>query len=93
MIVSYDRKCFFLQGITNTVGAVPGIVGVALTGYLFDTTHSWSVSNLVCLLVNISFIYSNFMEFVTVLFFLAVVIICPIYFLLLDRNSCLVSIC
>lgn len=34
----------FMQGITNTVGAVPGIVGVALTGYLLDLTHSWSVS-------------------------------------------------
>ncbi|XP_047046857.1 probable anion transporter 5, chloroplastic [Lolium rigidum] len=33
-----------LLGITNTVGAVPGIVGVALTGYLVDTTHSWSMS-------------------------------------------------
>ncbi|KAH9805396.1 putative anion transporter 6 [Citrus sinensis] len=31
-------------GITNTVGAVPGIVGVALTGYLLDSTHSWSMS-------------------------------------------------
>jgi len=34
---------FMLQGITNTVGAVPGIVGVALTGFLLDSTHSWSV--------------------------------------------------
>uniref|UniRef100_A0A6N2KI72 Major facilitator superfamily (MFS) profile domain-containing protein n=1 Tax=Salix viminalis TaxID=40686 RepID=A0A6N2KI72_SALVM len=33
-----------LLGITNTVGAIPGIVGVALTGYLLDTTHSWSIS-------------------------------------------------
>lgn len=33
-----------LLGITNTVGAVPGIVGVALTGYLLDSTHSWSMS-------------------------------------------------
>ncbi|KDO73429.1 probable anion transporter 6, chloroplastic isoform X2 [Citrus sinensis] len=32
------------MGITNTVGAVPGIVGVALTGYLLDSTHSWSMS-------------------------------------------------
>lgn len=32
------------QGITNTVGAVPGIVGVALTGFLLDSTHSWTVS-------------------------------------------------
>lgn len=33
-----------LLGITNTVGAVPGIVGVALTGSLLDSTHSWSLS-------------------------------------------------
>ncbi|KAL3629668.1 putative anion transporter 6, chloroplastic [Castilleja foliolosa] len=33
-----------LLGITNTVGAVPGIVGVALTGYLLDSTHSWAMS-------------------------------------------------
>ncbi|XP_049933454.1 probable anion transporter 6, chloroplastic isoform X1 [Nymphaea colorata] len=33
-----------LLGITNTVGAVPGIVGVALAGYLIDQTHSWSVA-------------------------------------------------
>ncbi|KAK1291779.1 hypothetical protein QJS10_CPB17g02428 [Acorus calamus] len=33
-----------LLGITNTVGAFPGIIGVALTGYLLDTTHSWSIS-------------------------------------------------
>ncbi|KAL0552743.1 hypothetical protein IC582_011868 [Cucumis melo] len=33
-----------LLGITNTVGAIPGIVGVALTGFLLDSTHSWSIS-------------------------------------------------
>ncbi|KAI6682330.1 hypothetical protein NL676_036211 [Syzygium grande] len=33
-----------LLGITNTIGAIPGIVGVALTGYLLDLTHSWSMS-------------------------------------------------
>ncbi|GAV82087.1 MFS_1 domain-containing protein [Cephalotus follicularis] len=33
-----------LLGITNTVGAVPGIVGVPLTGSLLDSTHSWSLS-------------------------------------------------
>ncbi|TKY54783.1 anion transporter 6 [Spatholobus suberectus] len=33
-----------LLGITNTVGAIPGIVGVALTGYLLDSTHSWTIS-------------------------------------------------
>lgn len=48
LIVSDNSDLFLFsfvsQGITNTVGAVPGIVGVALTGYLLDTTHSWSVS-------------------------------------------------
>ncbi|GFP94033.1 probable anion transporter 6 chloroplastic [Phtheirospermum japonicum] len=33
-----------LLGITNTIGALPGIVGVALTGYLLDSTHSWAMS-------------------------------------------------
>ncbi|GFY80822.1 phosphate transporter 4;5 [Actinidia rufa] len=35
-----------LLGITNynTVGAVPGIVSVTFTGYLLDSTHSWSMS-------------------------------------------------
>ncbi|KAI4344206.1 hypothetical protein L6164_011457 [Bauhinia variegata] len=33
-----------LLGITNTVGAIPGIVGVALTGYVLDSTHSWTMS-------------------------------------------------
>lgn len=41
-----ENLIFLPQGLTNTVGAVPGIVGVALTGYLLDSTHSWSVSNL-----------------------------------------------
>lgn len=50
-IVLYDQSNS--QGITNTVGAVPGIVGVALTGYLLDSTHSWSVS----LTTSISFIF------------------------------------
>lgn len=34
-----------LLGITNTVGAIPGIIGVALTGFLLDSTnHSWGIS-------------------------------------------------
>lgn len=32
-----------LQGITSTVGAIPGVLGVALVGYLFDETKSWNV--------------------------------------------------
>lgn len=30
-----------LLGLTNTTGAVPGIVGVAVVGFLYDLTQSW----------------------------------------------------
>ena len=30
-----------LMGITNTIGTIPGVVGVALTGWLVDTTGSY----------------------------------------------------
>ncbi|RLN33750.1 putative anion transporter 5, chloroplastic isoform X1 [Panicum miliaceum] len=43
-LLSTDRPPLEAIGITNTVGAVPGIVGVTLTGYLLDSTHSWSIS-------------------------------------------------
>ncbi|CAI5972641.1 unnamed protein product [Closterium sp. NIES-65] len=33
-----------LLGMSTTVGAIPGIVGVPLTGYLFDQTHSWATA-------------------------------------------------
>lgn len=33
-----------LLGLTSTAGAFPGIIGVALTGYLLDETHSWSLA-------------------------------------------------
>lgn len=33
-----------LLGITNTAGAIPGILGVYLTGYLLDQTHSWNMA-------------------------------------------------
>lgn len=35
------RYASVLLGITNTSGALPGIVGVATTGWLFDHTGSW----------------------------------------------------
>jgi ACS family sodium-dependent inorganic phosphate cotransporter len=31
-----------LLGITNTVGTIPGVVGVLVSGYLVDTTGSWA---------------------------------------------------
>lgn len=33
-----------LLGLTNTSGAVPGIMGVAFTGWLFDATGSWALA-------------------------------------------------
>lgn len=33
-----------LLGLTNTAGAVPGIVGVAATGLLYDATGSWGAA-------------------------------------------------
>ncbi|KAH9315335.1 hypothetical protein KI387_023962, partial [Taxus chinensis] len=30
------------SGLSSTAGAFPGIIGVALTGYLLDQTHSWT---------------------------------------------------
>jgi ACS family sodium-dependent inorganic phosphate cotransporter len=33
-----------LLGVTNTSGAVPGIVGVAVTGMLYDQTGSWPLA-------------------------------------------------
>lgn len=33
-----------LLGLTNTCGAIPGIMGVACTGFLFDKTCSWTLA-------------------------------------------------
>ncbi|CAI5988474.1 unnamed protein product [Closterium sp. NIES-65] len=33
-----------LSACSYAVGAIPGIVGVPLTGYLFDQTHSWATA-------------------------------------------------
>lgn len=34
----------FLLGLTNTIAAVPGILGVLLTGYLYESTGDWHMS-------------------------------------------------
>jgi len=33
-----------LLGITNTVGAIPGVLGVALVGIILDRTQSWTLA-------------------------------------------------
>ena len=43
----------FLVGITNTMGTVPGIVGVALTGWLVDTTGSYDSVFLMVAAINV----------------------------------------
>jgi MFS transporter, ACS family, solute carrier family 17 (sodium-dependent inorganic phosphate cotransporter), other len=32
-----------LLGLSNTFAALPGIVGVPLTGYILDATGSWQI--------------------------------------------------
>jgi ACS family sodium-dependent inorganic phosphate cotransporter len=43
----------FLVGITNTFGTIPGIVGVALTGWLVETTGSYDSVFLMVACVNV----------------------------------------
>jgi ACS family sodium-dependent inorganic phosphate cotransporter len=38
------RDIGWMQGITNTAGAIPGVLGVALVGIIFDQTHSWNLA-------------------------------------------------
>ena len=47
------RYAGMLLGITNTVGTIPGIVGVALTGWLVDTTGSYDSVFLMVASVNL----------------------------------------
>lgn len=35
------RHASLLLGMTNTMGAIPGIIGVTLTGIIFDKTRDW----------------------------------------------------
>lgn len=80
----------FLQGITNTVGAVPGIVGVALTGYLLDSTHSWGVSSFINSL-EIAYKLKNLPFQLNTIFHVDVAV-CSVDLLLPYRNSCMVGI-
>jgi ACS family sodium-dependent inorganic phosphate cotransporter len=36
------RQASVLMGITNTAGTIPGVIGVAVTGWLVDTTGSYA---------------------------------------------------
>ena len=41
-----QRNSIFLteSASTNTVGALPGVIGVPLTGYLLEMTDNWELS-------------------------------------------------
>lgn len=44
----------FLFGVANTAGALAGVVGVCLSGYLIETTGSWTcVFHLVAIISNL----------------------------------------
>jgi len=38
------RYASALLGLTNVAGSIPGIIGVALVGFLYDTTDDWQIS-------------------------------------------------
>ncbi|CAN7995641.1 unnamed protein product [Ixodes hexagonus] len=40
-------------GLMNTVGAIPGVVGVYLVGYVVDATHSWALIFYTTALLNV----------------------------------------
>lgn len=42
-----------LMGITNTAGTVPGVIGVAVTGWLVDTTGTYTAAFMLAAAVNI----------------------------------------
>ena len=47
------RYADVVMGLTNTAGTIPGIVGVALTGWLVDQTHSYTAAFALAAGVNI----------------------------------------
>ncbi|MGR9090845.1 MAG: ACS family MFS transporter [Gammaproteobacteria bacterium] len=47
------RYADVLMGITNTAGTVPGIIGVALTGWLVDTTGTYSAAFTLVAVINV----------------------------------------
>lgn len=38
------RYAPILLGLTNTCGAIPGVIGVAITGWLYEQTASWNIA-------------------------------------------------
>ncbi len=47
------RYADVLMGITNTAGTIPGIIGIALTGWLVDATGDYGSAFMLCASVNI----------------------------------------
>ena len=47
------RYADVLMGITNTAGTIPGIIGVAITGWMVDTTGTYAAAFALCAAVNI----------------------------------------
>ena len=47
------RYADVLMGITNTAGTLPGIIGVTVTGWLVETTGSFSSAFILCAIINV----------------------------------------
>ncbi len=47
------RYADVLMGVTNTAGTIPGIIGVVITGWLVDTTGSYSSAFALCAGINL----------------------------------------
>jgi ACS family sodium-dependent inorganic phosphate cotransporter len=42
LLLARRRYAAALLGLSNTAGALPGVLGVTAAGYLLDTTGSWA---------------------------------------------------
>ena len=47
------RYADLLMGITNTAGTIPGIIGVAITGWMVDVTGTYSSAFALAAAINI----------------------------------------
>ena len=47
------RYADVLMGITNTAGTLPGIIGVTVTGWLVESTGSFSSAFILCAIINV----------------------------------------
>ena len=52
-VVGSPRHADILMGLTNTAGTVPGIVGIAITGWLVDVSGTYTTAFALAAAVNL----------------------------------------